>query len=109
MIEFFLDRSNGEQHIVNFDQTNENESRDLEDDDDYDDELLIMEEILYGTVGEPSNVEQAERDAANGSTNPDDAKIVIDDETFIEYMTNNHLIRDDWGFKSQRSKSCFYR
>jgi hypothetical protein len=85
-----------------------NESADGNDDeydDEYDDEILNAEEIIYGVIGEPSNVEQIKSDIADESSNPDDIKFVVDDETFIDYMTNNNLIRDDWDLNLNESNN----
>lgn len=53
---FCLDRSNEQQHILDFDNIRANESADVDDDNDYDEEGLDIEEIIYGIVGEQAIV-----------------------------------------------------
>jgi hypothetical protein len=79
----------------------ENESMDLND--NVYDEISNIEELIYGAVSEPSNVEQKIVDVNDQSTNIDDTTFVVDDETFIEYMTNNNLLRDDWDLNLDES------
>ena len=80
----------------------ENESTNFNN-DDYDDETLNIEEIIYNTTDGKSNDEQIKTSAANESSNLDVLKFYVDDETFIDYMTNNSLIRDDWDLNLNES------